>query len=78
FLRSRVCSKPMVNEKTKEPAFEDVKGGKGDNFEKKTRTEVDNPAFDAKDTKSNDGTADDVKNKSPKGSKSSIAKDNLV
>ncbi|GFT44026.1 fasciclin-2 [Nephila pilipes] len=100
FLRSRVCAKPMVNEKAKEAALEDGKGGgndantnngnvkidvnsvavteKGDNFEKKTRTEVDNPAFDAKDTKANDGTADDVKNKSPKGSKSSIAKDSLV
>ncbi|CAL1264408.1 unnamed protein product [Larinioides sclopetarius] len=102
FLRSRVCAKPMANEKAKEAAFEDGKGGgnetntnngnvkldansvavtvteKGDNFEKKTRTEVDNPAFDAKDTKANDGTADDVKNKSPKGSKSSIAKDSLV
>ncbi|XP_015903524.1 fasciclin-2 isoform X2 [Parasteatoda tepidariorum] len=129
FLRSRVCAKPMVNEKAKEAAFEDGKGGndlntnngdvkieansaivteKGDNFEKKTRTEVDNPAFDkekealkakeetekdndgdvanedtpmiqtsgAKDTKAGDGT--DAKNKSPKGSKSSIAKDSLV
>jgi hypothetical protein len=32
----------------------------------------------AKDTKANDGTTDDIKNKSPKGSKSSIAKDSLV
>ncbi|GIY24720.1 fasciclin-2 [Caerostris extrusa] len=132
FLRSRVCAKPIVNEKAKEAALEDGKGGgndgntnngnvkidvnsvavteKGDNFEKKTRTEVDNPAFDkekeplkvneetekdnegevanedtpmilsagAKDAKANDGTADDKKNKSPKGSKSSIAKDSLV
>ncbi|PRD29175.1 UNVERIFIED_CONTAM: Ncam1 [Trichonephila clavipes] len=68
FLRSRVCAKPIVNEKAKEAALEDGKGGgndantnngnvkidvnsvavteKGDNFEKKTRTEVDNPAFD--------------------------------
>ncbi|XP_035207265.1 fasciclin-2-like isoform X3 [Stegodyphus dumicola] len=110
FLRSRVCAKPMVNEKAKEAAYEDGKGGKGDNPEKKTRTEVDNPAFDkekeplkvteetekdndgevanedtpmiqsagAKDTKASDGNTDDVKNKSPKGSKSSIAKDSLV
>lgn len=107
FLRSRVCAKP-INEKAKEAAFEDGKGGKGDNFEKKSRTEVDNPAFDkekeplklnedtdkdnevanedtpmiqsdgAKDTKPNDGTTDEIKNKSPKGSKSSIAKDSLV
>lgn len=27
FLRSRVCAKPMVNEKAKEAAFEDGKGG---------------------------------------------------
>lgn len=33
--------------------------------------------FSAKDTKSGDGTIDE-KNKSPKGSKSSIAKDSLV
>lgn len=34
--------------------------------------------YSAKDTKTNDGTTDDIKNKSPKGSKSSIAKDSLV
>lgn len=34
--------------------------------------------YSAKDTKINDGTTDDIKNKSPKGSKSSIAKDSLV
>ncbi|KAG8196694.1 hypothetical protein JTE90_023205 [Oedothorax gibbosus] len=106
FLKSRVCAKPIVNEKAKEAALEDGKGGKGDT-EKKTRTEVDNPAFDkekellkvneeaenegevanedtpmiqsagAKDTKSGDGNNEE-KNKSPKGSKSSIAKDSLV
>uniref|UniRef100_A0A1W7RAL5 Fasciclin-2 n=1 Tax=Hadrurus spadix TaxID=141984 RepID=A0A1W7RAL5_9SCOR len=45
--------------------------------EEKSRTEVDNPAFDAKDTKT-DTNSMDVKNISPKGSKSSIAKDSLV
>ncbi|CAL1264406.1 unnamed protein product [Larinioides sclopetarius] len=115
FLRSRVCAKPMANEKAKEAAFEDGKGGGNETntnngnvkldansvavtvtdkekepFKVNEDTEKDNEgevanedtpmivSAGAKDTKANDGTADDVKNKSPKGSKSSIAKDSLV
>ncbi|XP_067129306.1 fasciclin-2-like isoform X3 [Centruroides vittatus] len=112
FFRSSLCGKSAAGDKAKEAAAEDGKGSKGkDEADEKSRTEVDNPAFDkekeplqmhkgedrsdkvyavnedtpmietvgAKDTKTETNSMDaEIKNKSPKGSKSSIAKDSLV
>lgn len=91
FFRTSLCGKSAAGDKAKEAAAEDGKGSKEkeplqlqkeDRRDKVYAVNEDTPMIEtvgAKDTKTETNSVDaEIKNKSPKGSKSSIAKDSLV